>query len=93
MTATPHDALRRMIIDWLDDNYHFGDAEAAIQSDAMSWLDRGVLDSLGFVKLVIFLEGRLGIKFDRKGLTRENFDGMGKVLRYVTAHPNFRGVP
>lgn len=31
----------------------------------MSWLDRGVLDSLGFVKLVIFLEGRLGIKFDR----------------------------
>lgn len=87
------DALRTLLLDWLDDNYHFGDARTLVRSDEMSWLDNAVLDSLGFVRMILFLEGRLGLAFDRKLLTRENFDGLGKILRYVRAHPSYRGVP
>ncbi len=83
--------LRQLIVDWLDDNYHFGDAASLIRDDAMSFLENGVLDSLGFLQLVLFLEGRLGLRIDRQKLTRENFDGMGKILRYVTTHPDWRG--
>jgi acyl carrier protein len=84
-------ALRQLIIDWLDDNYHFGDAATLIKDDEMSFLDNGVLDSLGFLQLVLHLEERLGLKIDRQKLSRDNFDGMGKILRYVTTHPDWRG--
>jgi acyl carrier protein len=75
--------LRTLILEWLDDNYHFGDAAALVRDDAMSWLDNGILTSLGFVELVLYLEDTLGITIDRGTLTRENFDGMGKVLGHV----------
>jgi len=78
--------LRRLIIDWLDDQYHFGDAEQLIRDDEQSFLETGVLTSLGFVQLVLFLEQRLAITLDRAALTRENFDGMGRVLRHLRAH-------
>jgi len=77
-------ALRRVIIDWLDDNYHFGEAEDLIGGDDdRSFLDTGILDSMGFVQLVLFLEDTLGIIIDRGVLTRENFDGMNKVIEHV----------
>jgi len=83
--------LRKTIIDWLDDNYHFGEAEEKIQRDDRSWLDHGVLDSLGFVQLVLFLEKTVKLKIERKELKRENFDGMAKILDYVIKHPGWKG--
>lgn len=80
-------ALRQLVIDWLDDNYHFGEAAEKIRSDDMSFLQNGILDSLGFVQLVLFLEKTLKIKIDRKQLTAANFDSLGKIVAYVLAHP------
>lgn len=85
--------LRKVVIDWLDDQVHFGEAEEKIKDDEMSFLANGILTSLGFVSLIVHLEDLLGIRIDRKSLTRENFDGLGKIIRYVLAHPEFRGVP
>jgi acyl carrier protein len=83
--------LRKSIIDWLDDNYHFGEAATLIKSDEASFLDTGVLTSLGFVQLCLFLEKKYRIKIDRKSLTRENFDSLGKITRYVTGHKDYKG--
>lgn len=77
--------LRRMIVDWLDDQYHFGDAESLIRDDDASFLEAGVLTSLGFVQLVLFLERTIGIRIDRGALSRENFDGMNRIIAFVRA--------
>jgi D-alanine--poly(phosphoribitol) ligase subunit 2 len=76
-------ALRQAIVEWLDDNYLFGDAAKLITSDDVSFLENGILDSLGFVRLVLMLEERHRIKIDRKHLTRKNFDSMNKIVAYV----------
>jgi acyl carrier protein len=75
---------RRIIIDWLDDNYHFGDTEQLIKDDEQSFLETGVLDSLGFVRLVVYLEDTFRIVIDRKDLSPANFDSLGKIVRYIT---------
>ncbi len=80
-------AVRAMIIEWLDDEYHFGEAESLIRSDDQSFLDSGVLTSLGFVQLVLFLERRLNLRIERGALTRENFDGMAKILAFIEHCP------
>lgn len=82
--------IRQLVIDWLDDNYHFGDAATKIKDDDMSFLENGILDSLGFVQLVLHLENSAKIKIDRKELSRRNFDSLGKIVSYVRQHPDFR---
>jgi acyl carrier protein len=85
------DSLREMIIAWLDDNYHFGDAATLIKSDDQSFLQGGVLDSLGFVQLVLYLENNFKLKINRKELTPKNFDSMNKILTYMHAQPAYKG--
>jgi acyl carrier protein len=88
----PYATIRQTLIEWLDDNYHFGDAESLIKNDEMSFLDGGVLDSLGFVQLCLFLEKKYVFTIDRKALNRDNFDSLGKIVRYVMGHKDFKGV-
>lgn len=73
-------AIRQHIIDWLDDNHHFGEADELITSDDLSWLDNGILNSLGFVEMILYLENTCHVSLPRSELTRENFDGMNKIL-------------
>lgn len=83
-------SLRRLVIDWLDDEIHFGEAESLIgDDDERSFLAHGILDSLGFVKLILHLEDRCGVRLDPKQLTPENFDSLGKIVRHVSSRPGF----
>jgi len=75
--------MRQLLLDWLDDNYHFGEAATLIPSDDASFLDNGILDSLGFVALIVYLEDKFHITIDRKSLNRENFDSLNKILSFV----------
>lgn len=84
------DSIRKVVIDWLDDHYHFGEAEQLIGDDQRSFLDHGILDSLGYVNLTLFLEQRFALKIDRKSLTRDNFDSLAKIVGYVSQHPQFQ---
>ena len=84
-------ALRQRVVDWLDDNYHFGDTEALLAGDdEKSFLRNGILDSLGFVKLMLFLEDTFTVRIDRKDVRPENFDSLGKIVRYVSVLPGYR---
>ena len=83
--------LRKAVIDWLDDNFHFGDTETLLEGDdEKSFLRNGILDSLGFVKLILFLEDTFRVKIERKHINRENFDSLGKIVRYVSVLPGYR---
>lgn len=91
MSDAVYSAIREQLIEWLDDNYLFGDADELITDDTLSWLENSILDSLGFVQLILHLEKTYSLELDRKDITRENFDGMRKVIEYVMAHPQFQG--
>lgn len=83
--------VRTRVVDWLDDNYHFGDTENMLGGDdEKSFLKNGILDSLGFVKLMLFLEDTFAVRIDRKDIRPENFDSLGKIVRYISVLPGFR---
>ena len=83
--------VRTLVVEWLDDNYHFGEAEQRIGSDDRSFLENGILDSLGFVQLIVHLENTYHLRIERKVLTRANFDSLHKIVAYVTGHGEYRG--
>lgn len=81
-------ALKQLIIDWLDDNYHFGDAADKIGADEdKSFLQNGILDSMGFVKLILFIEQSCGIQLNRRDISPANFDSLRRIVKYVSAIP------
>ena len=51
--------------------------------DDESLLDRGIIDSLGILDLVGFLEQSFGIQVADEDLSPENFDSIAALVRFV----------
>ena len=54
-------------------------------ADDTSLLETGILDSLGLLKLVVFLEERFGIAMGDTDLLPENFASVTAICAYVRA--------
>jgi acyl carrier protein len=48
-------------------------------------LEAGILDSLGLLQLVVFLQERFGITVDEADLVPENFASVGTICAYLRA--------
>jgi acyl carrier protein len=51
--------------------------------DDESFLASGVIDSLGVMQLVTFIESQLGSKVPDKDLIPDNFDSISRIAAYV----------
>jgi acyl carrier protein len=52
-------------------------------TDDASLLDSGILDSLGLLRLVVFLEKRFGITMGEADLLPENFASVNAICAYI----------
>ena len=73
------EAVRSYIIE----NFLFGDA-APLREDKMSLLDEGIIDSVGVMELVAFLEQDFELTVDDEDLIPENLDSVDNLVAYVT---------
>ncbi len=75
--------LKTQIRDFLIENFLFGDS-APLTDDAMSLLDNGIMDSVGVMELVGFLEGDMGLEIEDAELVPENLDSVDNLIAFVT---------
>jgi acyl carrier protein len=54
-------------------------------ADETPLLDSGILDSLGLLRLVVYLEERFGITMDDADLLPENFASVNSICTYLRA--------
>jgi len=66
---------------YIVDDILFGDREK-LQVDT-SFQEHGIIDSLGFVELITFVEKKFGIEIKDDELIPENFDNLQKITRFV----------
>ena len=59
-------------------------AEGFPYADDASLLREGIIDSLGVVELVEFVQKRFVIKVDQQDVVPENFDSVAKIAAYVS---------
>jgi acyl carrier protein len=52
-------------------------------ADDVSLLREGIIDSLGVVELVTFLQTRFGLKVEQSEVRPENFDSVAKLAAFV----------
>jgi acyl carrier protein len=72
------EALRKLILE----DYLFTDDESAL-SDEMSFLNEGILDSMGILEIIMFLEEQFQIAVDEVEMIPENLDSIENLLRYI----------
>jgi acyl carrier protein len=70
--------LRQFVVD----NFLFGQAADGL-ADTDSFLDRGIIDSMGVLELVGFLEESYGITIQDQELIPDNLDSIDKVASFL----------
>jgi acyl carrier protein len=52
-------------------------------ADDVSFLEEGVVDSLGVMELVVFVEEEFGVRVADEDVTPEHFDSVNQLAAYV----------
>ncbi len=75
--------LRDQIHGFVVENFLFGDTEP-LKNDEMSLLDNGIMDSVGVMELVAFLEQDIGLTIEDSELVPENLDSVQNLVGFIT---------
>ncbi len=73
---------RDKVRDYIIENFLFGDAEP-LADDTMSLLDGGIIDSVGVMELVAFLEQDFGLQVSDEELVPENLDSVANLVGFI----------
>ena len=72
---------------YIEENFLLG-AGARLPSDDDSFIDNQLLDSTGFVELVLYLEERFAITVEDGEMTPENLDSLDALAAFVARKRN-----
>ena len=74
---------KEKIRSYIAENILFSDNGYPYPDDA-SFLEEGIVDSMGIMELVMFVEENFGITVDDDDLVPDNFDSVSRLAAYVT---------
>ena len=60
-------------------------------SDDASFLENGVVDSLGIMELVMYVEEQFGVQVLDEDVTPDNFDSVNRLVAYVASKNGVHG--
>jgi acyl carrier protein len=66
------------------------DASLLPLGDTTSLLETGIVDSLGLLRLVVFIQEQFGITVDDVDLVPENFDSVAAISAYLRSRDGGR---
>lgn len=74
--------IEEQIKDYIARNMLFSDDGYGYPDDA-SFLEEGIVDSVGIMELVAFIEENMGFKVADQEIVPENFDSVAQLAAYV----------
>ena len=72
---------RQNIRQYIAENMLFSDSFP--YDDDASFLEQAIIDSVGFMELVTYVQKEYSIDVGPQDLVRENFDSVSKLARYI----------
>ena len=81
-TQTENVQVEQAIRDFIARNLLFSDT-GFNYTDEASFLQEGIIDSLGVMELVEFVQKSFGIKVEQHEVTQDHFDSVAKLAAFV----------
>jgi acyl carrier protein len=75
-------SIEDQIKEYIANNLLFSD-NGFPYDEGVSFLDEGIVDSVGVMELVAFVEERFGVKVNDLDVTPENFDSVSRLANYI----------
>jgi acyl carrier protein len=75
--------IKQTVRAYIADNFMMG-AHAATFADGDSFIEQHVIDSTGFLELVMFLEETYGVVVGDEEMVPENLDSLDNIAAYVS---------
>ena len=82
MTVFDPGAVRAAVADYIRENFLYARPDYELRDDA-HLLDEGILDSMGAVEIVTFLQERYGIEIPDDEITEENLGSVAEIADFV----------
>ncbi len=79
------DEILRRLRAFVDDNFLYMRPDFELRNDA-SLMGNGVVDSMGVMEMIAFLEEEFGVVVDDGDVTEENLGTLDAITAYVIAH-------
>lgn len=73
---------RDTLLDFIRDELAKGAGDVDVASDSL--IETGIIDSVGIMKLVDFIEGKFSVKISDDELLPENFDTLDDITKLVS---------
>lgn len=77
------DQTRHKLRHFILENYLFTDDESALKDDD-SFLEGGVLDSMGILELIEYLDESFGFKVEGDELVPDNLDSINSLIKFIS---------
>lgn len=74
--------VKETVRQYIIENFLFGDTEP-LENDSMSLLDGGIIDSVGVMELVAFLEQDFELTIADEDLVPENLDSVENLTAFI----------
>lgn len=74
--------IETRIRSYVNENLLFGDDRIQYDNDT-SFLQNGIIDSMGVMELVAFVQSAFGIAVDAMEITPDNFDTVSRLAAYI----------
>lgn len=74
--------IEKLIRDYIAKNLLFSDSGFDYPDDA-SFLEEGIVDSIGVLELVGFIEETFGVSVEDREIIPDNFDSVARLAGYV----------
>ncbi len=75
--------IRDSLISFLKDDPFYRETLPSVFSDDFNSVNAGVLDSIGILNLIVFLEAHFNISISIDELSEENFLNVEKIVKYI----------
>ncbi len=74
--------IKEKVIEFVTDNFLKGEKSKSIVDDD-SFIETGIIDSVGVMELVAFLETTFDLRVEDEEIIPENLDSINKIVVYV----------
>lgn len=81
--------IEAQIRKYVSENLLFSDNGFEYDDDD-SFLQEGIVDSVGVLELVLFVEETFGVAVEDQEITPDNFDSVSKLASYIRSKMNGR---
>lgn len=79
--------IQKQIRDFLAENILFT-TDGFSYGDDDSFLEQGIIDSVGIMELILFVEETFCVRVDEHEVTPDNFDSVNKLAGYIQSKQN-----